>query len=84
MLPYARYYLEERNKFLGKSPEDVAELEVETLYWQIRMCWAVSIVLDIHSSFLEVDCLVIIICSHHILIIVNKIFQSRCIRGAIG
>jgi ethanolamine kinase len=42
MLPYARAYLEETNIFLGKSPDDVTELEVETLYWEIKMCWVYS------------------------------------------
>ncbi len=42
MIFWARCYLEERNKFQGKCTEDVTEEEVETLYWQMRMCWAVS------------------------------------------
>ena len=42
-LLFARCYLEERNIFMNEKPEDVTQQEIETLVWQIKMCWAVSV-----------------------------------------
>ena len=42
MVPYAKCYLEERNKVQGKDPGNVSDDEVEMLLWQIRINWVVS------------------------------------------
>ena len=59
LIPYVRSYLEERNKFLGRSPDNVTEQEVEILYWQTRMCRIVSTDAKINNSntFLHIELL---------------------------
>lgn len=43
LLPYAKAYLEEKYKLLGKESEPIHDIEVQTLHWHMKLFWVVSI-----------------------------------------